>query len=60
MSKNVLANSEMSRRELQNLYNEIKNDMRIENKDLDAIFQVAMLDREKLFPNQKKIRKKNV
>lgn len=55
MSKeNVLANSKMSERKLQDLYDEIKKDMGIKNKDLDAIFQVAMLDRKKLFPNQNK------
>lgn len=55
MSKgNVLANSNMSNDELMNLYKDIKTKMGIENEDLDDIFQVAMIDREKLFPNQKK------
>lgn len=52
--ENVLANSEMSKRELRDLYEDIKDDMGIRNKDLDAIFKVAMLDRKKLFPNQNK------
>ena len=50
--ENVLANSEMSKKELQDLYKDIKDDMGIRNKDLDAIFKVAMLDKKKLFPNQ--------
>ncbi len=55
MSKeNVLANSNMSDDELMDLYKDIKTEMRIENEDLDDIFQVAMLDRKKLFPNQNK------
>lgn len=52
--ENVLANSDMSKRELRDLYEDIKDDMGIRNKDLDAIFKVAMLDRKKLFPNQNK------
>lgn len=52
--ENVLANSGMSEKELRKLYTEIKTDMGIKNKDLDAIFRVAMSNRKRLFPNQKK------
>ncbi len=52
--ENVLANSDMSEKELRKMYKEIKDDMGVKNKDLDVIFEVAMLDRENLFPNQKK------
>lgn len=54
MAENIIANSEMSDDELQNLYEEIKYEMGIENEDLDTIFEVAMLDRKRLFPNQNK------
>ena len=54
MAKNVLANSGMSDDELQNLFEEVKDEMGIQSRNLDDIFQVAMLDREKLFPNQNK------
>lgn len=52
--ENVLANSDMSPKELRKLYKEIKDDMKVKSKDLDVIFEVAMLDRENLFPNQNK------
>ena len=52
--ENVLANSDMSDDELWDLYEDIKYEMGIENEDLDDIFQVAMLDRKNLFPNQNK------
>lgn len=52
--ENVLANSDMSDDELWDLYEEIKDDMGIRSEDLDAIFEVAMSDRENLFPNQNK------
>lgn len=50
----MLANSNISDRELKDLYEKIKNEEEIRNKDLDDIFQVAMLDKKKLFPNQNK------
>lgn len=52
--ENVLANSYMSDDELWDLYEDIKYEMGIENDDMDDIFQVAMLDRKNLFPNQNK------
>lgn len=52
--ENVLANSDMSDDELWDLHEDIKYEMGIENEDLDDIFQVAMLDRKNLFPNQNK------
>lgn len=52
--ENVLANSKMSDDELWDLYEDIKYEMGIENENLDDIFQVAMLDRKNLFPNQNK------
>lgn len=52
--ENVFANSDMSDEELWDLYEEIKNEMGIQSEDLDAIFEVAMSDRENLFPNQNK------
>ena len=52
--ENVLANSYMSDDELWDLYEDIKYEMGIENEDMDDIFQVAMLDRRNLFPNQNK------
>lgn len=51
---NVLANSAMSDDELRDLYERIKDEMGIENENLDNIFEVAMLDRKNLFPNQNK------
>lgn len=52
--ENVLANSQMSDDDLWSLYEKIKEEMGIENRDLDDIFKVAMLDRKTLFPNQNK------
>ena len=52
--KNVLANSNMPDDKLKKLYKQVKKNMEISNKNLDAIFQVAMLDRKALFPNQNK------
>ncbi|WP_201751179.1 MULTISPECIES: SinI family restriction endonuclease [unclassified Neglectibacter] len=52
--ENVLANSYMSDDELWDLYEDIKYEKGIENEDMDDIFQVAMLDRKNLFPNQNK------
>ncbi len=52
--KNVLANSDMPKKELRKLYKEIKDDMKVKSKDLDVIFEIAMSDRENLFPNQNK------
>lgn len=52
--KNVLAKSDMSDNELKELYEQVKKKMKINDKNLDDIFQVAMLDREALFPNQQK------
>ena len=52
--KNVLAESDMSDKEIKKLYKQVKKKMGINNKNLDDIFDVAMLDREALFPNQNK------
>ena len=54
MGKNVFANSKMSEEELQSLFVKVKEDMGIQNEDLDNIFQVMMLDRKTLFPEQNK------
>lgn len=52
--ENVLATSNMTNSELYNLYKEVKQELKYDNEDLDAIFDVALLDKEKLFPNQNK------
>lgn len=47
----MFVKSEKSDEDLRDLYKKIKKEMEIENQDLDNIFEVVMLDREKLFPN---------
>lgn len=52
--KTIMAKSNKTDEELQQLYQEVKEELEYNDKNLDAIFSVALLDREVLFPNLKK------
>lgn len=52
--KNIMATTKMTDDELNGLYKEVKQELGYNNENLDAIFNIALLDKEKLFPNQNK------
>lgn len=52
--KNIVAESSKTNEELLEIYKAVKTELKYENPDLDAIFNVVLLDKEMLFPNQRK------